>query len=88
MAASLSAHAEENEILGIMVISKFAGLCGAFTQMLNFQESTKMDNGDEFIMRFLSVESARLGLTPEQFGNQCKENVSKYIAYYKLLDES
>ena len=51
------AEKEKNDtgdvIIEMMVVSKATGMCGVFAQMVNFQQSTKMPGGDEFIVRFL-----------------------------------
>lgn len=84
------ANAEEkqndmSEIIGMMVVAKATGMCGAVSQMINFQQTTKMDGGDEFIMRFLNTEAARLGKTVEAYVGDCPSIVEKYNGYMKLL---
>jgi len=88
---SLPVLAEENSendmsaVVGMMVVAKATGMCGVFYQMANFQQSTKMDGGDEFVVRFMTTEAARLGYTLEDFMAQCPGIVQKYDANMKLL---
>ncbi|MGQ0645613.1 MAG: hypothetical protein ACT4O3_08995 [Elusimicrobiota bacterium] len=68
---------------GILAIGKMAGACGILDSMIQFQQTTKLDGGDEFVTRFWSVEAARLGLSVEQLSTKCNQSVS---AYGKLWD--
>lgn len=65
-------------IVELMVTAKATGMCGVFVQMMNFQETTKMQGSDEFIIRFLSIEATRLGHTLESFMKTCPPIVKKY----------
>ena len=74
-----------DEIVGMMVVAKATGMCGVFSQLVRFQETTKMKGGDEFIMRFLNTEAARLGHTLDSLIGQCPDVVSKYKANMEML---
>lgn len=74
-----------NMVIEMMVVAKATGMCGVFSQMANFQQTTKMKGGDEFVVRFLTTEAVRLGHTLESFMAQCPEVVKKYNAYMELL---
>jgi hypothetical protein len=74
-----------SEIIGMMVVAKATGICGVLSQMINFQETTKMSGGDEFIMRFLNTEAARLGKTVNDYVGDCPVIIEKYNGYMKLL---
>jgi hypothetical protein len=76
---------EYDEIVGMMVVAKATGMCGALSQIIRFQDSTKMKGGDEFIMRFLNTEAARLGHTVDSFVGQCPDVIKKYKGYMELL---
>ncbi len=82
-------HAEEdndsNFVINLMVTAKATGMCGVFSQMVAFQDSTKMPGGDEFIVRFLSTESARLGYKLDEFMKQCPIVVKKYNDTMNIL---
>ncbi|MDH5479587.1 MAG: hypothetical protein OEX11_02350 [Nitrosomonas sp.] len=84
LVASFPAIADENTendmkvVIDMMVVAKAAGMCGVFSQMVNFQKTIKMPGGDEFIVRFLSTEAARLGHTLESFMAQCPQVVEIY----------
>jgi hypothetical protein len=75
-----------SEIVGMMVVAKATGMCGALSQLVTFQDTTKMKGGDEFIMRFLETEAARLGYTVDSFVSQCPDVTKKYKEYMKLLN--
>ncbi|WP_105517203.1 hypothetical protein [Escherichia coli] len=76
-----------DEIQGLMITSKFAGMCGTIKQMATFQESTKMPGGDEFLQRFLTTEQARLGMNPQEFLEACQKSISAYTNYYNLTSD-
>ncbi|ECS5094829.1 hypothetical protein ACDA25_003469 [Salmonella enterica subsp. enterica serovar Schwarzengrund] len=76
-----------DEIQGLMIASKMAGMCGAIKQMATFQESTKMPGGDEFLQRFLTTEQARLGMNPQEFLEACQKSISIYTTYYNMSSE-
>jgi hypothetical protein len=82
------AHSEDdNPALDLMVISKMTGVCGVMFQMAEFQRSTQMLGGTNFIARFWKTEFARLGKTQEQFLEECKMSISAYDKYMKTLEE-
>ncbi|MCW9025209.1 MAG: hypothetical protein OQK73_11115 [Gammaproteobacteria bacterium] len=79
-------EAEDNKaVIEMMVVAKATGMCGVFGQLINFQQTTKMQGGDEFIVRFLKTEAARLGHTLESLTGQCPDVVKKYNSYMKLF---
>lgn len=86
---SLNVYANEQEnnktVVEMLVVAKATGMCGVFSQLIGFQEATKMQGGDEFIVRFLSTEAARLGHTLESLTGQCPGVVKKYNAYMKIF---
>lgn len=53
-------------------------------QMARFQKDTLMPGGDEFLARFLNTESARLGMTYEQYLKQCTDAAKVYEHYYDI----
>ena len=55
--------------------------------MASFQESTKMPGGDEFLLRFLATEQARLGMSPQEFLKACQKSISTYTDYYNMEPE-
>ena len=79
------AAANNKAILDLMVTAKATGMCGVFSQMVNFQDATKMPGGDEFIVRFLNTEAARLGYSLEGFMEGCPKIVSKYKKAMELF---
>lgn len=82
MAGSAYSAEEEMSLAGFLVAAKFLGGCGIFSQMAKFQESTKMLGGNEFIERFYTVESARLGLSPLEYGENCRKAEEMYQLIY------
>ena len=85
VSADNSENGDMSEVIDMMVVAKATGMCGVFAQMLNFQSATKMPGGDEFILRFLSTEAARLGMTVEELTGQCPSTVKQYNLTMKLL---
>tara|TARA_R110002072_G_scaffold301652_1_gene481861 strand:+ start:2066 stop:2320 length:255 start_codon:yes stop_codon:yes gene_type:complete len=57
-----------NPILGILAVSKYAGACGILGLQAEFQSTTKLEGGDEFLVRFWTTEAARLGMSMEEYG--------------------
>lgn len=82
--ASAKEVEENDSAVSMLVISKMTGLCGAISQMARFQESTKMNGGDEFLSRFVGTEVARLGFTSEQFIAFCKKSTETYQTYMDM----
>ena len=79
-------QANENEaILDMLVTAKLTGMCGMMKQMTSFQEATRMEGGDQFIIRFFRVEAARLGVTVEELLVKCKVSTSAYNKYVEMF---
>lgn len=77
---------EKSDPRGLLVAAKFAGWCGSVHQMIQLQESTKMDGGYEFIHRYLSVEAARLGYkSSKDLVGMCGKSIELYDTMYKEL---
>jgi len=88
----LSTYGEERNnseyLSGLLINAKATGMCGVFGQMARFQESTKMPGGDEFIIRFLNTESARLGHTTLSFMKECPKVIKNHAATMKSLNNN
>lgn len=67
-----------------IVNAKFAGVCGAYKQMADFQAATQMPGGDEFINRFGATEVARLGMTIPQFTELCNKAINNYNSMNRM----
>lgn len=63
---------------GILAIAKMAGACGIMDSLIQFQKTTGMPGGDEFVTRFWAVESARLGKSLQDYSAQCDAAISAY----------
>lgn len=79
----LGEEARSNPMHDALVISKMTGACGMVKQMAAFQEATKMPGGDDFLMRFMTTEAARLGETPLGFLERCKGAIEFYVELTK-----
>lgn len=79
-------NSDSDEIRLMLISAKMHGMCGLVHQMAQFQESTKLDGGDEFILRFMSTELARLNMTAEEFLASCDKVASYYKYYMNLFD--
>lgn len=83
-----NAYADTNSdggTLGILISAKFSGGCGIIGQMATFQQSTQMAGGDEFILRFIGAEAARLGFTAKEYMQRCAGANEIYQTYYDAL---
>lgn len=69
-----------------LVVGKAAGACGIFTQQLTFQETTQMAGGNEFVVRFWTTEAARLGMSMQQYVDQCKTTLASYGKLWEMAD--
>lgn len=67
---------------GMLAGAKIAGACGILVQMNDFQQSTRMVGGDEFMERFWKTEAARLGKTMKEFGDLCRDAIKFYNDMY------
>ena len=85
---ALAAEKDGESALTLIVTAKFAGGCGIISQMATFQQSTEMTGGEAFLERFLSTESARLGMTPKQYLEQCRRSNEIYQSYYDELEKT
>ena len=74
---------DDKTISNLMLTSKYAGLCGMYGQMVQFQQSTKMAGGDEFMERFINTELSRMNIDLVQFARQCKQSIEIYDTYYQ-----
>lgn len=67
----------------VITLSKVNGACGILTQQFDFQTTTQMNGGAEFLMRFWSTETARLGTDLDAFTMHC-HNVETFMG--EILD--
>ncbi|NQY88359.1 MAG: hypothetical protein HRT51_11565 [Colwellia sp.] len=77
---------EAKSINDMLITAKIAGMCGAISQIVTFQETTKMPKGDEFVLRFLNTEAARLGKSVTEFLQDCVAASQKYGDLSRELD--
>lgn len=70
--------AEDLSINGLMAGAKMSGGCGIIKQMFQFQDATQMPGGEEFIMRFLNTEYARLELSQSEYFELCVKSNEMY----------
>jgi len=79
-------NANDNDpLIDLLIVAKATGMCGTIKQLTAFQESTKMPGGDEFILRFVNTEAARLGKTVPQFLSECQSSVGIYTKTMQSL---
>lgn len=77
-----------DELSSLLATAKLSGMCGAIGQMAQFQESTDMPGGGEFVVRFLRTEAARLGWSVEEFQERCAVADEQYQLALKLVESS
>lgn len=83
----MPARAEDGlTVQGTLAIAKMTGACGILHSMMQFQENTKLQGGDEFVVRFWAVEAARLGLTTQELAEHCNKSVTAYDKLWKLAE--
>jgi hypothetical protein len=73
---------------GILAVAKITGACGVIKSMYDFQESTQMEGGDAFLARWLAMESARRGMTPEEVAQECNNSIDAYNNFSSAIEES
>lgn len=81
-------HSSEIEAQSILAVAKLAGGCGMIQQMVAFQNSTKMLGGDEFLVRFLATESARLGFATDSYVEFCAGAINLYSTMKELAEQA
>ncbi|WP_017516292.1 hypothetical protein ACQCLI_15105 [Pseudomonas nitroreducens] len=81
-----SADAEDNVVHDMMVVSKMTGACGIAQQMAEFQRTTQMPGGDEFVARFWKMEFARLGVTQKEYITNCERSFELYKNYWDAAE--
>lgn len=82
-----SGNEAQGTLQDMLISAKFTGLCGALQQMTTFQESTKIDGGDQFLERFAMAESARLGMSTSEFFEMCEKSIEKYKLYTDMAND-
>lgn len=89
MSASCSDVIAQNiDALDIIYIAKITGYCGVIGSIVDFQATTKMPRGDEFLERFLSMEAARRGMRVTEIVDQCRRSVEAYDRFVKEIEQS
>jgi len=86
-ALSASTHAEE-DLTGLQMLSvaKMAGACGILDSLIQFQKTTRLEGGEEFVTRFWSVEAARLGMSVQELSSNCNKSIEAYGKYWNALE--
>lgn len=69
----------------LLVTGKMSGGCGIMKLQIQFQENTGLEGGTNFIARFWTAEAARLGMTLEEYAEQCHKVVGSYREFYNML---
>lgn len=83
------AHAQTGDAELIRVIAvnaKLAGMCGAIKQMAAFQEATQMPGGNDFLVRFINTEAARLGKDLQAFMQDCVQISKQHGQFMRSLE--
>jgi len=71
---------------GMLATAKYAGACGILDSLIQFQKTTKMDGGDDFVARFWAVEAARLGLSIQQLSERCNQSILAYEQFWAISE--
>lgn len=70
----------------VLAVAKIAGACGILDSIINFQKTTKMTGGDEFVSRFWAVEAARMGISVQELSLRCNKAVVMYDQIWSAMD--
>lgn len=82
-----SSDVSNKEILNkVDSYAKMAGMCATYGEMVTFQDRYKIQNGDEFIERFLASETERLQLPSST--NVAKFCLEVVIRDYQVISNS
>ena len=73
---------------GLLSTAKIAGACGILDSLIHFQNTTKMNGGDEFVSRFWSLEATRLGISVEELSTRCNQALAAYDTYWNMLENN
>ena len=76
--------AQELTAQSLLAVGKGTGACGILNMQLIFQDTTGMDGGNEFIVRFWTTEAARLGMTLERYAEHCKTTIASYDRLWEI----
>ena len=83
---SHAAQATDGSGQELLAVAKVTGACGILDSMIEFQKTTKMPGGNEFVSRFWSVEAARMGITVAQLSERCNKAVAMYDQLWQALE--
>jgi len=84
------AKAQDNDTKMILMVvnnAKLAGMCGTLKQMSAFQEATQMPGGNDFLVRFIKTEAARLGMEMPTLLKECVNITKMYADNMKILSK-
>ena len=82
---SMAQIKDTDMVLVITTNAKLAGMCGTIRQMTAFQGTTQMPGGNDFLVRFIKTEAARLGMGLQDFLSQCVTISQQHAEYMRLL---
>ena len=86
MAAKTEPTKQQNdELIQMMIVSKATGMCDALSQIITFQQTHKMPGSDQFVIRFLNDEAARLNKSLDEYMTQCAAVSEQYHLYMSEL---
>lgn len=66
--------------------AKFTGLCGLVQEIMFFQRVAQSIGGEDYIYKFVGVESERLDLAHSSFLNQCEKSIRNYDEVYHYIE--
>jgi hypothetical protein len=87
IATPASAEEPAVDLQGLLSVAKVAGSCGILSELIDLQQKTRMDGGDEFVSRFVSTEAARRGLSAESMFAECGQAVGAYDKLWAVSDQ-
>ncbi|MDP5036707.1 MAG: hypothetical protein NWQ42_11380 [Alishewanella sp.] len=76
---------QNDERIQMMIVAKATGMCDALSQIITFQQTHKMPGSDQFVIRFLNDEAARLNKSLDDYMAQCAAVSEQYHRYMNEL---
>lgn len=78
--------ATDNLLQSMLSTGKMSGACGILKLQTDFQTTTAMPGGNEFVIRFWTTEAARLGHSLTEYIEVCKTSVKTFDQLWQIAE--
>lgn len=85
-AASYAESKEASALRGALIVSSSIGECTVMAEMIEFQETAKVPNGDVFVAKFWKSRLAQTGETSSQYIARCEEFIQMHGKFLKAIE--